>query len=154
MAVQKLKVVLLGILLIVATKATTSQVSTLPGCPESYGSVKIPYPFGTTPRCYYDTSFRLTCNQTFNPPKLVFHGSKVSIVEISLEHREILVESNVSRDCYDEHGKMLKNQSSPVSYMVTYSQFPVSTRNKFTSVGWNYLRIWREALRHRMCSAL
>ena len=56
MAVQQLIVVLFGVLLIVEIKPTISEVTsniTIPGCPESCGSVKIPYPFGTIPGCYF-----------------------------------------------------------------------------------------------------
>ncbi|XP_062090057.1 wall-associated receptor kinase 2-like isoform X1 [Humulus lupulus] len=147
MAIQKLIVLLFGVLLIVATKPTKSEKATnnntitIPGCPQYCGSVKIPYPFGTTKDCYYNTSFRLTCNQTFNPPKPFFHGSNVTILEILLEHGEIRAGSYVSRDCYDKSGKLMRNDSIQVSYTMSLSQFPLSKRNKFVAVGCNTLGV-------------
>ncbi|POO01976.1 Wall-associated receptor kinase, galacturonan-binding domain containing protein [Trema orientale] len=67
------------------------------------------------PDCYYN-SFRLTCNHTFDPSKLVFHGSNIAILEISLDRSEIQVEYIISHDCYDQLGKVLINESSGVLY--------------------------------------
>ncbi|KAF4355971.1 hypothetical protein F8388_025974, partial [Cannabis sativa] len=136
MALQKnpiMVLLLFGLLqLIVVTK---SENTTIQGCPQYCGSVKIPYPFGYTKGCYYNTSFQLTCNQTFNPPKPFFQGSNVTILEIILEDGELLVESPIARDCYDKRGKLMENESNQVAYTISFSRFPLSTRNKFITVG-------------------
>ncbi|KAF4387637.1 hypothetical protein G4B88_003964 [Cannabis sativa] len=113
---------------------------TLQGCPETCGSVKIPYPFGTKQGCYYNKKFLLNCKQT-NPshsPKLFFPNSTFSnILHISIQPSEILVKGKVSRDCYDKSGKLIDKQSKLRSRMWTESNnmFPLSTRNKFIGVG-------------------
>ncbi|KAF4346699.1 hypothetical protein G4B88_027822 [Cannabis sativa] len=136
MALQKnpiMVLLLFGLLqLIVVTK---SENTTIQGCPQYCGSVKIPYPFGYTKGCYYNTSFQLTCNQTFNPPKPFFQGSNVTILEIILEDGELLIESPIARDCYDKRGKLMENESNQEVYTISFSQFPLSTRNKFITVG-------------------
>ena len=114
---------------------TISQTSFPEGCSDRCGSLRIPYPFGTTPGCYYSKSFHLACNHTFDPPKLTFNTSNVSILNISLENGELRVETVIARDCYDKFGQLLDNESYPFSYTMTYTKFPLSQRNKFTGVG-------------------
>lgn len=41
---------------------------TLPGCPDSCGNIRIPYPFGTKPGCFLP-GFEVVCNDTFSPPR-------------------------------------------------------------------------------------
>ncbi|KAL5576220.1 hypothetical protein UlMin_017919 [Ulmus minor] len=129
---------LLWLLLInVAAKPTSQRSTSKPGCPESCGSVNIPYPFGMSPGCYYDHLFRITCNQTFNPPKPFFPGTtNNTILNISLEDGELRIETFISRECYNKLGDVITNDSFARSYTIINSKFPVSyTRNKFTAVG-------------------
>ncbi|KAF4346705.1 hypothetical protein G4B88_027828 [Cannabis sativa] len=124
--------------LIILAYSINNNIS-LRGCPETCGSVKIPYPFGTKQGCYYNKNFLLNCKQT-NPshsPKLFFPNSTFStILHISIQPSEILVKGKVSRDCYDKSGKLIDKQSKLRSLMQTKSnKFPLSTRNKFIGVG-------------------
>ncbi|POO01983.1 Wall-associated receptor kinase [Trema orientale] len=136
MAVQ-VQLLLFGVVIMttIVTKTTVSQPSMPEGCSDSCGALRIPYPFGTTPGCYYSPSFHLTCNHTFDPPKPFFHGSNVSILNISLERGELRVETVVARDCYNKAGNLLAEESYPYSYTRTHTKFPLSQRNKFTGVG-------------------
>ncbi|KAH7547553.1 hypothetical protein FEM48_Zijuj01G0322100 [Ziziphus jujuba var. spinosa] len=124
----------IAIILLLTTKLATSQ--TKPGCSESCGSVNIPFPFGTTEGCYFDESFLLNCNHSFNPPVLTFPRSNISILNISIPEGELKVAGPVSHDCYNELGNITLNNSDTLTSMFTFSNFSLSTtRNMFTAVG-------------------
>jgi hypothetical protein len=65
----------------------------LPGCPESCGSVTVPYPFGFRRGCF-SAGFKLTCDKKYHPPKL-FLGDGVEVDHISLAGRTMRVQSRV-----------------------------------------------------------
>ncbi|KAL0326349.1 UNVERIFIED_CONTAM: Wall-associated receptor kinase [Sesamum radiatum] len=102
-----------------------------PNCTDRCGDVSIPFPFGTTPDCYGNYSFFVTCNQTIHPgPKLFLQDTDIEITDISLDG-QLTVLPYIARECYapnssrDGHGASL-----------TFSDFIVNnTANKFTIVG-------------------
>ncbi|POO01974.1 Wall-associated receptor kinase [Trema orientale] len=133
-----LNLVLLGLILLISvSKAiTVSELKlTKAGCSHTCGSITIPYPFGTSPGCYYNESFLITCNHTTtsNPQPFLPH-TNISILNISITDGLLRVASSISRDCYNNLGN-LTNSSKPLSFTYTNSSFPLSTRNKFTAVG-------------------
>ncbi|KAK8510592.1 hypothetical protein V6N13_110099 [Hibiscus sabdariffa] len=55
------------------------------GCQDKCGDVSIPYPFGTTPSCYLNDNFSITCNQAFSPPLPQFQDTNLFLTNITLE---------------------------------------------------------------------
>ncbi|KAF8727037.1 hypothetical protein HU200_019532 [Digitaria exilis] len=66
----------------------------LPGCISKCGEVSVPYPFGVGVGCYRK-GFELTCNETYNPPKLILEGAEV--LYISLRHGKVFVDNGIVR---------------------------------------------------------
>ena len=54
------------------------------GCEDPCGNVSIPYPFGTTEGCYYNYSFLITCNHTYNPPLAFLTDGHINVTKIWL----------------------------------------------------------------------
>lgn len=104
-------------------------------CPNSCGSVTIPYPFGTSPECSYNESFLINCTNN-SPAQPFLSRTNLSILNISIPDGQLQVASFISRACYDSSGN-LTNNSDPISYTSTNSIFPLSKRNKFAAVGCN-----------------
>nr|CAB3489393.1 unnamed protein product [Digitaria exilis] len=53
-------------------------------CNSSCGDVRVPYPFGISPGCYMP-GFNLTCNKSYNPPRLLLDSDGIlEVVNISL----------------------------------------------------------------------
>ncbi|KMT14770.1 hypothetical protein BVRB_4g075360 [Beta vulgaris subsp. vulgaris] len=57
-----------------------------PGCPDKYGNVTIPYPFGIGSNCYYNEWYEITCN-----------SSNSLLTKFSLQVLEIFVGSSKMR---------------------------------------------------------
>ncbi|KAB2619344.1 wall-associated receptor kinase-like 16 [Pyrus ussuriensis x Pyrus communis] len=88
------------------------QVGVKPGCQDKCGNVSIPYPFGTTPDCYYSEDFLITCNDThYDPPKPFLTETK---------------------DCYDKSGVSLVSNTP---YLQLSKFFISDTDNVFVVVG-------------------
>nr|DAD42646.1 TPA_asm: hypothetical protein HUJ06_000876 [Nelumbo nucifera] len=122
------------LLMIWPTMAAPSKVSSMakPGCNETCGNITVLHPFGLDqPNCYRDEHYSLTCNYTFNPPKL-FLGS-LEVLEISsLGH--LRINNYMSFDCYKSSGK----NSKSFSYWVDLMNWPYTfsaTHNRFTAIG-------------------
>nr|DAD42634.1 TPA_asm: hypothetical protein HUJ06_000864 [Nelumbo nucifera] len=73
-----------------------------PGCQEKCGNVTVPYPFGMVDdqNCYRYL-YEVTCNHSFNPPKL-FLGTNgnVEVLEIS-SSGTLRVKTDIGYDCYN-----------------------------------------------------
>ncbi|KAL5537491.1 hypothetical protein UlMin_045932 [Ulmus minor] len=134
--------------LILLCRKATSQSSLSCNRSQICGSIEIPYPFGTSLDCAYDSSFLLTCNQTLNSHKLFFPASNVSILSISTNDGELRVEGPVARHCYNQQGNSTTASSSIQNVMIENYSFPLSpNRNKFTVVGCNTLAVIAGRLR-------
>ncbi|CAL5096829.1 unnamed protein product [Urochloa decumbens] len=68
----------------------------LPGCISKCGEVSVPYPFGVGAGCYRK-GFKLTCNETYNPPKLFLDNTKAEVLYISLHHGKLYVDNGFFR---------------------------------------------------------
>ncbi|XP_057469486.1 putative wall-associated receptor kinase-like 16 [Actinidia eriantha] len=103
----------------------------LPGCENLCGNISVPYPFGTRPGCFKSDDFLVTCNSSFNPPKLYLTTSLIEVTDIFLSG-ELRIQSWIARDCYNkQHLRVVKNNP-----WMRFRKFPVShTRNKFIAVG-------------------
>lgn len=99
------------------------------GCPSSCGGVDISYPFGIGDGCFYNEYFELTCNNTYDPPKL-FTGN-VEVVHIAPKSPKIKVIYEVSHQCYDDDSSVSK-----ISLRLAINTYKFSyTENVFTAVG-------------------
>ncbi|CAO2207178.1 unnamed protein product [Urochloa humidicola] len=69
---------------------------TLDGCESKCGEVDVPYPFGTSYGCHR-RGFKVTCDRTYNPPKLFLGGDSVGleVLEISIQNRTVRVRAAV-----------------------------------------------------------
>lgn len=103
-----------------------------PNCVDVCGEVSIPYPIGTTPECYHDPVFWVTCNHSFNPPKLFWQDSDLEIMDISLDG-QVRIMNFVGRDCYAANGTRVESLVPEIE-LASYITFNI-TANKFTMVG-------------------
>ncbi|CAJ1971952.1 unnamed protein product [Sphenostylis stenocarpa] len=122
------------LLLIIALTRTGTEAAgqALSGCPDSCGSVSIPYPFGvgvskvTGKDCYMEKHLNLTCKES------ILYAGNVQILNISLLGQ---LEMNffVSSICKSNISKGNGEANSPT---ITTASFTISsTDNKFVSVG-------------------
>jgi hypothetical protein len=62
----------------------------MPNCSTSCGDISVPYPFGMGPaRCYHSPGFKLTCDNTTSPPRLLL--GVLEVVGFSLPESLVLV---------------------------------------------------------------
>ncbi|XP_062226958.1 putative wall-associated receptor kinase-like 16 [Phragmites australis] len=98
----------------------------LPGCPESCGGVRVPYPFGIGHGCFHE-GFNLTCDGT-----QLLLGDFVEVLDISLPDGTVRIQSGVLQSS-DSHG--LNG-----SWSVPAATGPLklsSARNSFVAFGCN-----------------
>ncbi|KAK4490056.1 hypothetical protein RD792_000710 [Penstemon davidsonii] len=97
------------------------------------GNISIPYPFGTTQDCNYQhPNFWVTCNQTFNPPKLFMQDTTIEITNISPDGQLKLLQY-IAHDCYNQDGT--RNTSNGPFIRLPLYMTVNNTANKFTIVG-------------------
>ncbi|GMP46667.1 hypothetical protein CsSME_00014727 [Camellia sinensis var. sinensis] len=114
-----------------ASAFATAPAQTLLGCENCCGNISIPYPFGTTEGCYIEQHFKVTCNHTYDPPKLFLEMSNVEITDIVLSG-ELSISFFIAQDCYNNQGLQAANTRPSIRL----PEFPISyTRNKLTAVG-------------------
>ncbi|KAI3756404.1 hypothetical protein L1987_56224 [Smallanthus sonchifolius] len=77
-----------------------------PNCPTHCGNVTVPYPFGigNGTGCSIDNSFHVTCNTSYEPPKLFLRSSTIEIYSIS--DSELRIETGVAYRCYNQDGSI------------------------------------------------
>ncbi|OEL21695.1 Wall-associated receptor kinase 3 [Dichanthelium oligosanthes] len=105
-----------------------------PGCLRKCGEVDVPYPFGIGDDacCSWRGKFSLTCNDTFDPPRL--YTGTIQVFSISLEAGEVRVVSPVSYLCYNSPRTLGLEVHSSLN--VSGTPFLLSrTRNVFTAIG-------------------
>ncbi|KAI4337879.1 hypothetical protein L6164_016246 [Bauhinia variegata] len=120
------------LLLLLACLLTTREIegkNKYSSCDKTCGKVHFQYPFGTTPNCSRNESFRLTCNKTSGYAFANISTTKnIQIQSISLRG-ELRITAPAVKLCFNAHGETLLNST-------LYSPFAVSsTKNKFTVVG-------------------
>ncbi|KAI3750472.1 hypothetical protein L2E82_21110 [Cichorium intybus] len=100
-------------------------------CQKKCGNLTVEYPFGIGKGCSLDESFELTCDMTYNPPKLFIGSGNIDIYSIS--DTEMRLFNSVSYKCYDEFGYVTDNSSGQIS--LKNSPFSFSQKNKFNVIG-------------------
>ncbi|PIN26228.1 Serine/threonine protein kinase [Handroanthus impetiginosus] len=129
---------LLAILVIIAPSQSSLSATppnfpvAKPRCADRCGNLSIPYPFGTTPDCYQNDSFFVTCNHTFNPPLAFIQDSSIQIIDISLDG-QLRALQFIGGECYNQNGTRALSREPwidlPISFTVN------NTANKFTVIG-------------------
>ncbi|GFP81287.1 wall-associated receptor kinase 2 [Phtheirospermum japonicum] len=106
-----------------------------PGCDDRCGDVSIPFPFGTTPDCYLNNMFLISCNKSSTPHKLFLYETTtdIEITDISLDG-QLTVLPYISHDCYNPNGTS-RSSSSPWIRLSNTILTVNSTANKFTIIG-------------------
>lgn len=116
-------------LLFVAGGSTAAWQPTL-DCQTKCGNLTIEYPFGTSPGCYHDESFLITCNQTGTEQKPFLRKGNIEVINISL-NGELRILMNSSRACYNKTGTLIDYQD----HHIQLTHFALSIKNKITAVG-------------------
>ncbi|KAG8477875.1 hypothetical protein CXB51_027519 [Gossypium anomalum] len=107
-----------------------------PGCNDTCGQVRVPYPFGIGPDCYRDSWFEVLCNETLSPPTTLLKKINMEVLNFSYvpEYTStefVRVKSPViSKNCSRRETEQRVNLTgSPFFYS--------ETRNKFVAAGCN-----------------
>ncbi|XVF78866.1 hypothetical protein PTKIN_Ptkin14bG0171900 [Pterospermum kingtungense] len=122
---------LIGVVL--AAAAAESTLNAKPGCDHTCGNVTIPYPFGTTPDCYFDDDFFINCSISSDPlqPQAFLRKSNIRVMNITLEGK-LHVLTYIAHDCYNRSGASVDSNNP----YIRLSRFSISnTVNKFVAVG-------------------
>ena len=85
--------------------ATTAAGLGSNSCTRTCGNISIRYPFGVEPGCYHAAGFNLTCDDSYQPPKLFLGNGTVQVLDISVEHSTVRINSNVVVQFLDDGPK-------------------------------------------------
>lgn len=123
-------------------------------CNETCGSVRIWHPFGIRTGCYYNSWFRVTCNQTTNGPKPFISRINLEMLYPSDSNFTVVVNNPVIYLNCDSKGN--NGTTSPASANLQGSPFFFSSSfNRFGSVGCGYLAaVFRNNLTDPIASCL
>ncbi|KAL0699801.1 hypothetical protein Bca4012_055923 [Brassica carinata] len=102
---------------------------TKPKCPEKCGNVTLEFPFGTTPGCYHDEDFKLTCNETTK----LLSFNRLDVVNVS-HSSQISIMVPPSFACYNKQG-LLENGAA--YYNNALGNFTLSDNNTLFATGCN-----------------
>ncbi|XP_019055222.1 PREDICTED: wall-associated receptor kinase 2-like [Nelumbo nucifera] len=129
-----LLIVLFLLLWLCSTATSYATPVAIAGCPDKCGNITVPYPFGMGgTNCYRDL-YDVTCNHTYNPPKLFLAQGTVEVLEISLEGL-LRVNGSIGYTCDDGRGS---ESSREHLSQVDLERRPYTfsdTRNRFTALG-------------------
>jgi hypothetical protein len=97
---QVLQRLLLLVVLSLSTQVASASMA-LKGCRDKCGNLTVPYPFGTTRGCSKDEGFLLTCNSSFNPPRLFLEtpNSSSQVLQVTLDTLTISY-TQITRHCF------------------------------------------------------
>jgi hypothetical protein len=95
----------------------------LPNCSTTCGGVRVPFPFGISPKCSLQ-GFNLTCNTSYNPPMLFLDSNNTfRVIDIFLQDSTV----RVTQQIFYTYG--LDNASYPLEDIS--EPFMISSRNEF-----------------------
>lgn len=137
-----LHIIITMLLLTTTVLARSESQSTIgkPGCKTHCGEVRIPYPFGIGPGCYFDEWYQIDClNLTRNLEIPHLRKTDLKLVEnISIEDRTLKVIQPITfMNCPTKQSETANLTGSPF----VFSQ----KRNKFTAVNCGMLSFMRSA---------
>ncbi|KAK1270470.1 Wall-associated receptor kinase 5 [Acorus gramineus] len=122
------------LLLSVLTGAASAASDALPGCQENCGNATIPYPFGIGEGCHLP-GFKVTCNTTFDPPKMFMNNGNIEFLKISLD--DVRIATLIARQCYASSLDPSHIWSNLKGTPYTFS----NSRNRFTALGCDTLAL-------------
>ncbi|XP_042513867.1 wall-associated receptor kinase 2-like [Macadamia integrifolia] len=133
-------VLVLQILLLWPVATSSSMISSMaiPGCQDKCGNITVPYPFGFGAANCYRKGFQLTCNDSYNPPKLFLWHKEV--LNVSLQG-QVQIQSFLAQDCYKKSGDQLFryepyfNLDGPFTFSDTENRFTVLGCDTIASIG-------------------
>ncbi|KAL3513749.1 hypothetical protein ACH5RR_026466 [Cinchona calisaya] len=106
-----------------------------PHCRKTCGNLAIPFPFGTSPDCFPNKNFLITCNDThYNPPQPFLRTGNIQVLNLSL-NGTIRVSSFIEKSCYNATGAPIIELDCKRKGFKLSSYTISPTSNKFTVVG-------------------
>nr|XP_043637621.1 wall-associated receptor kinase 5-like [Erigeron canadensis] len=115
-----------------SSSSLMSNIGKKPECQTKCGEIRIPYPFGigNDTGCSLDNaSFYVTCNTSYNPPKLFLGSSNIEIYNIS--ESELRITTGVAMRCYSGNGIV----NYDYDWWIRLITFTFSAKNMFTVIG-------------------
>jgi Wall-associated receptor kinase galacturonan-binding len=97
-------------------------------CPTSCGNINIPYPFGLGESRCFIPGFNLTCDLLHEPPRLFLGDGSVEIMDISLIHGTVMINSRVL-------SFLPTNLNASWTGLLLGGPFTISSKNLFTAIG-------------------
>ncbi|XP_010539154.1 PREDICTED: wall-associated receptor kinase 2-like [Tarenaya hassleriana] len=123
------EVLFLALLCVAVQTGPVNGQEVQPGCETRCGDVTIKYPFGTSPDCYLNEYFLITCNET--EQKAFLRGGNIQVLNISHDGglRVLLEKSSLCNNCNTNTTLLHRFEFFLASFTLSY------TKNKFTAVG-------------------
>ncbi|KAH6798358.1 hypothetical protein C2S51_034842 [Perilla frutescens var. frutescens] len=102
-------------------------------CPSKCGNITVPYPFGIGEGsgCSLSKAFAVTCDESFDPPRLSIPAKDLEIVDIRDD--TVRVKNSVASNCYDRLGNVVSQSEAAINLAAT--PFSISDANLLTLVG-------------------
>ncbi|XP_004295468.1 PREDICTED: wall-associated receptor kinase 2-like [Fragaria vesca subsp. vesca] len=138
---QLISLVVVAIAAVAVANEALPPPQALPGCSGHCGNLTVPYPFGIGDGCYLEPRFNLTCNESTQPPTLLW-GEGIITTNISVLEGEMQILAYIANDCYDQQGYQTEAmRNSPLLWV--NPPFTISgTRNRFVAVGYDTYAIF------------
>ncbi|KAI3781136.1 hypothetical protein L2E82_11137 [Cichorium intybus] len=126
---MKLLQLYLVILISLASAATSQPIYARPGCKDTCGGVRIPYPFGIGTECYINEWYAVDCNSSVPYLPAI---NNLRLLSLNLENQTVAVNVSMNSDCLNP----VRNNTQILSVDLGASPFLFSREdNKFTVEG-------------------
>lgn len=103
-----------------------------PNCTDSCGGIKVPYPFGIGINCSFHEHFNLACNNSANPPNLLW--GNIQVLDVNILEGEMSVNLHIIYECFDRTGTAVVESFRIASLSESLFTFS-ARRNMFTIIG-------------------